>query len=382
MGVRPIYSSLGRERAVLDCPPFFKNYDPTRSDPFQSECVVRPVPYVHGRGEQTLGITVRAHLLSEERGSEGVASMGINRFCRRVSVGRRLSTDRGRVFLVVDGVTDSGLKSLRLERIAVVYETKLKQGFPKFTVADSSSGDLKLPSTSTEEMGLVTTGSEFSLPDLFESGKGGRPMICSSVKGDVMSTTTICRRSSRRVDVLPMPSSGLLGMDIASITTAITIIPGVAGKTSRTEAKNTDEDTVSPDASTTKVVGSISGNVNMGYVKLDIHLSSVDPVPFTRVIECSGGRKLQDFGSDVIQHVGSSQSDDLQVTAMPCLSRVRTKVGGRLISTSLGRGLVVLGFPSLRGGFCLSTDRICLSCVVFVFGDQISLRKEVRDRAP
>ena len=72
-------------------------------------------------------------------------------------------------------------------------------------------------------------------------------------------------------------------------------------------------------------------------MKLDIVLSPVDSIAFTREYECSCGRNVSYLRSVVDSHVGSSHSVD----------PVRTLVGGRRISSSLDRGLEVLGFLSL-----------------------------------
>ena len=82
----------------------------------------------------------------------------------------------------------------------------------------------------------------------------------------------------------------------------------------------------------------LSSSLCRGVVKLDILLFPVDSVPFIRDYECSGGRSVSYLRQVVASHVGSFHSAD----------PVRTLVGGRWISSSIDRGLEVLGFPSLR----------------------------------
>ena len=95
----------------------------------------------------------------------------------------------------------------------------------------------------------------------------------------------------------------------------------------------------------------LSSSLCREVVKLDILLFPVDFVPFTRDYECSGGRSVSYLRSVAASHVGSFHSAD----------PVRTLVGGRRISSSIDRGLEVLGFPSLRPVLVVETRGSVLS---------------------
>ena len=136
-----------------------------------------------------------------------------------------------------------------------------------------------------------------------------------------------------------MPSSGFLGKDNALITVAVFVFPVVAGKTSRAEAESANEDTVSHDVANTNVIGSVTGNVNVGYVKLNVVGSVQLPV----------GYGIRSLG--IIETGGPAQGGVVPVFWFPFL--VNTNLGiidgfvQDWFSVALGTSSVATGYGSL-----------------------------------
>ena len=77
-------------------------------------------------------------------------------------------------------------------------------------------------------------------------------------------------------------------------------------------------------------------------------------VPFTKDHVFSGGSKVPDLramigaGAYVPKWSDEAPRSDLQETALSGLFSIRSKAGGRRVSSSLGRGVVELDFPLLQ----------------------------------
>ena len=218
--------------------------------------------------------------------------------------------------------------------------------------------------TLTVAVGLVTTGSECSRPELVEGGKGDRLMFSLGR----LPTTTLSHRFARKVDDLSTPR-----MDNASIVASVTVVPSDAGKTSLTGA-----DRAAADAAIAKALGSVLVKTDPALnlpaaLKSDPLSSGIVVGPLSSVLDSMGPDPdvTKSLAVDsivtaaIISITAATNSayaiNSELVSVPPCSDLVRSEFAILPISSNFGRGGAVMEFPPALLGFGLLDNSDALS---------------------